>query len=309
MAVKTKIGPYSFDNCIMNASGVHCSTAQDLIDLDQSLAASVVSKTATLNPRSGNEVPRIHAWGPHTINSSGLPNLGVDFYIQQLEALEEEHPDKTYFISITEMSEDKICHIIDRVQASSLSAIIELNLSCPNIIGKAQVGYDYEACRRLLDRVFASVDQELGLKLPPYFDLNHFDQMAKILNHYPLRYVNTMNSIGNALVVQDLSVTIKAKNGFGGLGGPMVKATALANVHAFYQRLDESISIIGTGGVSRGRDVFEHILCGASMVQLASSLWSEGPGIFNRLTQELEDEMARYGFSTLEDFKGQLNYL
>ncbi|MCK1206531.1 hypothetical protein MXZ36_09950, partial [Streptococcus uberis] len=39
------------------------------------------------------------------------------------------------------------------------------------------------------------------------------------------------------------------KNGFGGIGGDYIKPTALANVHAFYQRLNPSIQIIGTGGV------------------------------------------------------------
>ena len=34
------------------------------------------------------------------------------------------------------------------------------------------------------------------------------------------------------------------------------KPTALANVHAFYQRLNPEIQIIGTGGVLTGRDCF-----------------------------------------------------
>ena len=54
----------------------------------------------------------------------------------------------------------------------------------------------------------------------------------------------------------------------------------LLNVHAFYQRLNPSIQIIGTGGVKTGRDAFEHILCGASMVQLGTILHQEGPEVF-----------------------------
>ena len=34
------------------------------------------------------------------------------------------------------------------------------------------------------------------------------------------------------------SVVIRPKNGFGGIGGEYIKPTALANVHAFYQRLN-----------------------------------------------------------------------
>lgn len=81
-----------------------------------------------------------------------------------------------------------------------------------------------------------------------------------------------MNSIGNGLYIEDESVVIKPKNGFGGIGGDYIKPTALANVHAFYQRLKPEIQIIGTGGVKSGRDAFEHILCGASMVQVGTAL-------------------------------------
>lgn len=73
-------------------------------------------------------------------------------------------------------------------------------------------------------------------------------------------------------MIEDETVVIKPKNGFGGLGGDYIKPTALANVHAFYKRLNPSIQIIGTGGVKTGRDAFEHILCGASMVQLGTVL-------------------------------------
>ena len=39
--------------------------------------------------------------------------------------------------------------------------------------------------------------------------------------------------------------------------------------------------IIGTGGVLTGRDAFEHILCGASMVQVGTTLHKEGVAAFN----------------------------
>ena len=102
---------------------------------------------------------------------------------------------------------------------------------------------------------------------------------------------------------------IAPKQGFGGIGGPCIKPTALANVHAFYQRLRPEIAIIGTGGVTTGRDVFEHILCGASMVQIGTALHQEGTTLFTRLLKELQDEMAKYGYTSLEDFRGKVQYL
>ena len=54
----------------------------------------------------------------------------------------------------------------------------------------------------------------------------------------------------------------------------------LPNVHAFYQRLNPEIQIVGTGGVLTGRDAFEHILCGASMVQIGTTLHKRRCGCF-----------------------------
>ena len=102
---------------------------------------------------------------------------------------------------------------------------------------------------------------------------------------------------------------IRPKNGFGGIGGEYIKPTALANVHAFYQRLNPQIQIIGTGGVLTGRDAFEHILCGASMIQVGTTLHKEGVGAFERITKELKEIMTEKGYQSLEDFRGKLNYM
>ena len=81
----------------------------------------------------------------------------------------------------------------------------------------------------------------LELNCHHIFDIVHFDQAAAIFNKYPLKFVNCVNSIGNGLYIEDESVVIRPKNGFGGIGGEYIKPTALANVHAFYQRLNPQI--------------------------------------------------------------------
>ncbi len=135
--------------------------------------------------------------------------------------------------------------------------------------------------------------------------------MAKILNKYPLTYVNSVNSVGNGLYI-DLDkeqVVIKPKGGFGGLGGEYIKPTALANVRAFRERLNPSIKIIGTGGVINGKDVFEHILCGADLVQVGTTLHKEGVSVFDRLSKELQEVMKEKGYLSLDDFRGKLKVI
>merc|ERR1719510_748558 len=98
---------------------------------------------------------------------------------------------------------------------------------------------------------------------------------------------------------------ISPKGGFGGIAGAAIKPTALANVRQFSTRLN-GIKVIGAGGVRTGEDVFQHILCGASGVQVATEFKREGVGIFARLERELKDVMRKKGYRSIAEFRGML---
>ena len=308
-SLRTQIAGFSFDNCLMNAAGVACMTVEELEEVRQSAAGSFVTKTATLEARAGNPEPRYRDVPLGSINSMGLPNQGIDYYLDYLLSFQESHPERTFFLSLIGMSPNETHTLLKKVQNSGFKGITELNLSCPNVPGKPQIAYDFETTERILGEAFGYFDKPLGIKLPPYFDIVHFDQAAEVFNRHPLKFVNCVNSIGNGMYIEDESVVIRPKNGFGGIGGEYIKPTALANVHAFYQRLNPSIQIIGTGGVYTGRDAFEHILCGASMVQIGTALHQQGVEVFERVSLGLKAIMAQKGYETLEDFKGKLKYL
>lgn len=284
VSLKTEIAGFSFDNCLMNAAGIYCMTKEELLAIENSEAGSFVTKM-------------------------GLPNKGIDYYLDFVTELQDQDNSKNHVLSLVGLSPEETHIILKKVENSSYNGLIELNLSCPNVPGKPQIAYDFEMTDLILSEIFSYYQKPLGIKLPPYFDIVHFDQAATIFNKYPLAFINCVNSIGNGLVIDDETVVIKPKNGFGGIGGDFIKPTALANVHAFYKRLNPSIKIIGTGGVKNGRDAFEHILCGASMVQIGTALQKEGPEIFQRVSRELKEIMADKGYQSLEDFRGQLNYL
>lgn len=309
VSTKTSLGGFEFDNCLMNAAGVWCMTQEELEEVKESAAGTFVTKTATLQVRAGNPEPRYCNVPLGSINSMGLPNQGLAYYLDYLLQLQETEPNRTFVLSVVGMSPDETHTILKTVQDSDFAGLTELNLSCPNVPGKPQIAYDFEMTQKLLADVFAYFKKPLGIKLPPYFDIVHFDQAAAIFNQFPLAFVNCVNSIGNGLYIEDETVVIRPKNGFGGIGGAYIKPTALANVHAFYQRLNPAIQIIGTGGVLNGRDAFEHILCGASMVQLGTTLQKEGVGAFERITKELQALMAEKGYESLDDFRGKLQYI
>lgn len=307
MTLETTFFNHTFANPFMNASGVHCMTTTELVELEQSNAGAFITKSCTLNERAGNPEPRYFDVPLGSINSMGLPNRGFDYYLDYALNYEKQQTQPLFF-SIAGMSAAENLEMLTMIEKSDFQGITELNLSCPNVPGKPQLAYDFEATEDLLQQVFARFTKPLGIKLPPYFDLAHFDQMAEILNQFPLTYVNSINSIGNVLYIdtQKEAVVIKPKEGFGGLGGEYVKPTALANVRAFYTRLKPEIKIIGTGGIRNGQDAFEHLLCGATMLQIGTELHKEGPKIFDRITKELEQIMTEKGYRTIDEFRGKL---
>lgn len=309
VSLATSIAGASLSSCLYNASGPLCTTAEELDAIGISEAGAILSKSATLEKRAGNPEPRYveTSWG--SINSMGLPNEGFQYYLDYASRVGAFA--KPYIMSISGLSHQDNVDMIKALAGQQHIAAIELNLSCPNVPGKPQTGYDFDQSRALLERVFEHVSLPLGVKLPPYFDLPHFDMMATVLNQFPLAFVTCVNSIGNGLVIdpESESVVIKPKSGFGGIGGDFIKPTALANVRKFYTLLNEDIAIIGCGGVKSGVDAFEHILCGASAVQVGTQFMREGTACFARIARELGEIMQRKGYADIDSFKGKLRSL
>lgn len=295
---------------LYNASGVLCRSVEELERVRGSAAGAVITKSCTLQPREGNPEPRYHATPLGSINAMGLPNAGYHYYLDYARHY-PYHLGKPLFLSVSGLSQDDNVTLFRELAAAGLPCIPELNLSCPNVPGKPQLGYDFDASARLLDEVARVYPGSFGVKLPPYFDPVHFAQMATVLQRYPgLRFVTCINSLGNALMVDvdSESVVLKPKDGLGGLGGAYVLPTALANVREFF-RLLPGRHVVGCGGVSSGREAFMHILAGATAVQVGTCLYQEGESAFARIQGELVALMQFKGYRSLDDFRGRLRTL
>jgi len=313
-------------SCVYNASGPRTGSSAAMSKIAKSASGGVLAKSATIASQKGNDLPR--TWhednGKASLNSEGLPNSGIDYYIDPKTISETmgESPTKPYMVSISGKNIADNLQMLQKISSTIESgsvniAAVELNLACPNIVGKPTIGYDFEQMEDVMKQVaslpcFSGSKPlfPLGVKMPPYFDRPHFEMAATILNKYKhiVSYAASINTIGNALAIDyhaEMPV-IRAKGGFAGLSGPAVKYTALANVKQMRELLDNSIDVVGAGGVQSGRDVFEMILCGATAVQVGTCHWTEGPGCFDRICDELKAIMKDKGYGNVEDFRGKL---
>jgi len=308
MELSTKIGIVNISVPIMNASGSECTTEKQLSDLSLSKTGAVVSKSCTACSRGGNSHPKYYYNGHCSINSNGLENLGIDEYIN----ISQKVKTKPFILSVSGINSYENEYILtkverDRINCGNISSV-ELNLSCPNIIGKPQIGYCFDDMDKLIGMACKIYKGNLGLKLPPYFDIEHFNIAASIIKKHPqVNFITCCNSIGNGLIIDSDSeqTVIHPKDGLGGIGGNFIKPTALANVWMMSRQLP-GVDVIGCGGVSNGDDMFQHILCGASAVQVGTHLVEEGVGCFDKILAEFRDIMHSKGYDNISDFKGKL---
>jgi dihydroorotate dehydrogenase (fumarate) len=312
-SLNTEFAGLSLDCCVYNASGPRTGSKNMLVTIGKSMSGAVVSKSATLVGQTGNDFPRYYETGlgdccAGSLNSEGLPNKGVDYYIEDDLVAAVNECKKPYIVSLSGLSLKDNLEMLDRVSKADGIAAIELNLACPNIPGKPTVAYDFDQMDNILKEVCAHPGfskQPLGVKLAPYFDMPHYAKAAEIINKYPIKFVTCVNTMGNALMVDAESeeAIIAPKGGFGGLAGGFIKHIALANVRQMSQRLRDDIDVIGVGGVSNGKDAFELILCGAKAVQIGTKHYKEGAAVFDRVAMELKELMDRKGYKSIEDFR------
>jgi dihydroorotate dehydrogenase (fumarate) len=319
ISIATSIAGIELSTCVYNASGPRTGSAAALAKIAGSSAGAILTKSATLASQTGNPQPR--TWhspdDKASMNSEGLPNSGIDYYIDATtigETLEgcPEGTNKPYMVSISGKTLDDNLEMLDRIsKVQDKIASVELNLACPNVIGKPIIAYDFDQMKMILKTIQSKkYSFILGLKLPPYLDSKHLQEAASIINQYStmVRYVVCINTIGNALAVDDVSESpfIASNNGLAGLSGPAVKYTALANVRQMRQHLKPEIDIIGVGGKESGTDVFNMLLCGASAVQVGTCHWKEGPKCFDRICDELKEVVSKKGYSDIKSVIGKL---
>jgi dihydroorotate dehydrogenase (fumarate) len=300
-SVETFIQNIKLDSCLMNASGCHCTTKEELDDLQHSHVGAIVSKSSTLNPRDGNNPPRLFLNNYGSINSMGIPNHGYQFYLQYGLTSNKPFIQSIYPFDLQEL-EIMLTQINQTVTHLS---IIEINISCPNVSNIINFEKYLEKINDLpTDKLI------LGLKMAPFYDLSSIKETAYLLKKYKhkIEFITCCNSLINGLIINpDQETTVIHPNtGLGGIGGIYIKPISLANVYNFHKYLQNDITIIGCGGIENGNDIFEYILCGASAVQVGTWLVRKGTKSFQTLETEFKEVMKQHHYSSLNDFKGHL---
>jgi dihydroorotate dehydrogenase (NAD+) catalytic subunit len=264
---------------LLNASG--CLDALTAPDIARAFDA-FVTKTVTPEPREGNAPPRIAETDHGMLNAIGLANPGREAFIAEtlphLRALGPPLWVSVGGFSAREYAET--CAQLDRDEV----AVIELNLSCPNVDEAPENAAEIVAACRV------ETTKPLYAKLSPHaWDIGETVRAVEAAGADGLSLVNTLRGMS---LGPDLRPSLD--RGSGGYSGPALKPVALAAVHA--ARSATELPIVGMGGVWTGRDALELVACGATHVALGTVLFAD-PDAPGRVRAEFHEERSRNGFA------------
>jgi dihydroorotate dehydrogenase len=280
-----QIGSIKFEHPILNASGCWVTTEEQINELKNSNLSGIISKTCSIFSKKGNHEPNYYKLENENIhfNSKGLPNLGYSYY----KDISDKFDTKPFIISITYDTTDNMGAILKDYDASITEPkLVEINMSCPNVETKIP-GYHIGMIEKLIVNLFKLnlKNIEIGIKLPPYFEIDMMNKVVDCLNYTwfdrvsLIKYVVLSNSIPNAFPLLNGSPVLSSF--YGGLSGKINKYIAISNVHIFSQRINKNIKIIGCGGIETDEDIFDYLKCGADFVQLGSCFYEENTNSLN----------------------------
>ena len=239
-----------------------------------------VSKTITVAPRQGNPPPRLWETPAGLINSIGLPNKGLDGFLASDLPLLAELP-VPLVVSVMGFSREELALLVARVGERDEVAMIELNVSCPNVETGLVMGADPAETVRALERVRALTAKPLIVKLTP--NAAEPEAVAAAAEAAGADAVSLINTL-KGMALDPVTRAPWLGGGGGGLSGPAVRAVALQQVHAVAARV--RIPVIGMGGIAGGADAADFIAAGATCVAVGTESFRD-PAAGRRVAAEL----------------------
>ncbi len=224
-------------------------------------------KGTTLQPRFGNECPRIAETPCGMLNSVGLQNPGAQYVVSTELPNIEQIFGKKVIANIGGFCVEEYVKCAEQLASCDNVGMIELNISCPNVHGGGMsFGTDAKSAALVTRAVKDAVrDKPVFVKLTPNVtDITEIAKACEDAGADGLSLINTL--LGMRIDLKKRSPVLAQKKG--GLSGPAIFPVALRMVYDVYEAV--TIPIMGMGGIASARDAVEMMLAGASAVQVGA---------------------------------------
>ncbi len=265
---------------------------------DLSELGGIVVKGLTLEPREGNKPPRIAETPAGMLNSVGLQNPGVEYFLEKELPFLRQY-DVAVIANISGNTVEEYCRMCKKL-GSHVDGI-ELNISCPNVKeGGVAFGTKCDSVYNITRKVKEYSKVPLIVKLSPNVsDIKEIAVSAQEGGADAISLINTL--LGMAIDINTRKPILA--NMVGGLSGPAVKPVAVRMVWQTAQAV--SIPVIGMGGISSWQDAIEFILAGADAVSIGTANFVN-PYAPVEVLEGIEDYLIKNKFGSIHELKGNL---
>lgn len=279
------------------ASGILGTSAALIARAAQNGAGMVTAKSCGPVPRAGHPNPVAFDFGGGLLNAIGLTNPGAEHEAGLLaETKTHLQPLGVPLIaSIFAGTVTEFAHVA-AIVAAARPDLIEVNISCPNVgdeFGTPFAG-TVESAAAVTEAVRQAVTIPLAVKLAP--NVPDIARIAAAVVEAGADAITAINTMPGMAIDAESGRPV-LHNHIGGISGPALKPIALRCVYEIRRAVD--VPIIGTGGVSTGRDAVEMLAAGATVVGVGSAVWYRGAGAMQAIGAELVDFMDAHGFETV----------
>ena len=302
--MSTTLGNVRLPNPTVLTSGVLGLSHEIMARVARAGAGGVTFKSCSLKPRPGYPNPTILDWGPGLINAVGLSNPGVEVMVEEIRAAKKNLaplgvPVIASIFAETIYDFGTVARFISEAEPD----LIEVNISCPNIDDRYRQMFaaDPYVVAQVTRRVKENTEIPILVKLSP--NVTDVAKIARTAVDAGADGITAINSLGPGLILDVETCRPVLAHGTGGVSGPAMRPIAVRCVRDICRAVD--VPVVAVGGVTSGRDVVEMILVGATAVGIGSAVHFRGLEVFREVRQELEDYMARHGYTDLEAFRGR----
>lgn len=287
------------NNPITVASGTFGNGREyaEYVDLNNIGAISV--KGLTLKEKLGNEGIRIAETPMGMLNSVGLQNQGVEYFI------ENEIPwlrqfDTKIIANINGSNIEEYCEMARILSEEDVDSL-ELNISCPNVKnGGLAFGTNPETVKDVVAAVRKVSKKHLIVKLTP--NVTDIKEIAKIVEAEGADCISLINTLaGMSIDIFKRKPILMRK--MGGYSGPAIKPVALKLVHDVYNSV--KIPVLGMGGISNYIDSAEFFLAGASAISIGTANFAN-PKVTEDILINLDKYLIESGYSDINQLIGDL---
>lgn len=295
--MKVNVCGVEFKNPIITASGTFGFGAEFGEYADLSEYGGITVKGLTLTPRAGNKPPRIAETPSGILNSVGLQNPGVKYFVEHdMPAL--KNVGTNIITNISGNTVEEYCEMVGILSDTDV-AMIELNVSCPNVKhGGLAFGTDPKTVENLTKEVKKYAKKPIIVKLSP--------NVTSIVDIAKAAEAGGADSISLINTLLGMSIDIHSRkpilaNNMGGLSGPCVKPVAVRMVYQVSNAV--SLPIIGMGGIMSGDDVIEFMLAGASITALGTGMFVK-PDLILDVKSDMDKYTKRHSIENINDIIG-----